>query len=442
MIQFLKLLRRLDFIRMAFGICMVVDGYPIIFFLKETLKLAPGSTVFTAIFLIGGFVLMVPFSLFRRLYKPNYTLFWLCMGFLAVTTVYMFFYTSVGYAGIVTDLLYYAFILIFLFLLINIPNDILKDIVPVIIVFTFISSLVLIYALIKDPFWAIGQRAAITYGGETAEERSGNPHVFARNSIISILASLIWALRGKTNIIVRILCVINAAVALAVLVLTQTRSSIVALILIIVVFLLFNVRADRIRSVGRAITRPSTLIAIALVFFAISFFFRRYSDIYYLLYGYVFGFVEKNLENVYALLGMKVNNQTVVLDDSAANRSTSATFLMNVIVGHLHTLFLGEGYKFMYLDIPLVESLINHGIIGFFFFGGFNLVVLYHAFYAMRVNPHPFSTFLAYFYLYIFVLVLTGGRPYDTSFWHPFALMIRFLGVEKYLPPRLLSPNV
>ncbi len=70
------------------------------------------------------------------------------------------------------------------------------------------------------------------------------------------------------------------------------------------------------------------------------------------------------------------------------------------------------------------------------------MIVLSHAFYAMRVNPHPLSSFLGYFYLYLFVLMFTNGRPYDIYLWHPYALMIRFLGVEKYLPTRLLSPNV
>lgn len=442
MTQFLKLLRRLDFIRMAFGICMVVDGYPLIFFIKETLKLAPGSTVFTALFMLLGFILMVPFSLFRRLYKPNYTLFWLCITFLLITTLYMFYYTNVGYDGVVSDLLYYAYILIFLFLLINIPNDILEDIVPVIVLFSFISSMALIYALVKDPFWAVGQRAYISYDTGISDEKGGNPHVFAKNSIFGIVASLVWAFRSKTNILVRIFCLLNTAIALAILVLTQTRSSTVAVILMAVAFIVFNARPDRIRSMGRALTRPATLITIAALFFVVSFIFQRYSSIYGILYGYVVGFAERNLENVYALLGMKVNNQTVVLDDSAANRGTSTVFLMNVIVGHLHTLLLGSGYKFMYLDIPLVESLINHGFVGLFLFGGFNLVAAYYAFGAMRTNPHPFSTFLGYFYLYLFVLMFTNGRPYDIYLWHPYALLIRFLGVEKFLPARLLSPNV
>ena len=441
MVQFLKLLRRLDLIRMAIGICMVLDGYPIIFFLKETLHLAPGSTVFTAVFMLLGFVLMVPLSLFRRLYKPNYTLFRFCMAFLVVTTMYMFFYTSVGYDGLMNDLFYYAYILIFLFLLINIPNDILEEIIPVIIVFTLISSLVLIYALIKDPFYVIGQRAAISYSANNAEERGGNPHVFAKNSVIGVIASLVWALRGKTSIPMRLFSLGNGLIAVVVLVLTQTRSSILAVILMVAAFLFFNIRPDRIRTVGRALTRPATLVTIGVIFFGISLLLRRYGDLYDLLYGYVYGFASKNLENIYALLGQKVNNQTVVLDESAANRGVSTVFLMNVIVGHLHTLFLGSGYKFMYLDIPLVEALINHGFIGLFLFGGFNLIAAYYAFGAMRTNPHPFATFLGYFYLYTFVLMFTNGRPYDIYLWHPYALMIRFLGIEKFLPARLLSPN-
>lgn len=440
--QFLTFLRRVDLMRMALGICMVVDGYPIIFFLKETLKLAPGSTVFTAVFMLLGFVLMIPFSVLRRLYRPNFTLFWYCIAFLILTTLYMFFYTTVGYSGLATDLIYYAYILIFLFLLINIPNDILEEIIPIIILFTFISNVVLVYSLIKDPYWAVGQRASITFGGESADERSGNPHVFAKNAVVGIIASLVWAMRTKTGLIMRLLCVLSLLVNLAVITLTMARTSVLALVLMGIAFLFFNVGPSQIRSLGRTLVRPSTLIIAFLLFFGTSFAIQRNAQVYGILYGYVVAFADRNLENVYALLGMKVNNQTVRLDDSAANRTTSARFLSNVLNGHLETLVVGAGYKATYLDVPVVEALINHGFLGLILFGGFNLLLLYHSFNAMRLNPHPFSIFLAYFYLYFLVAIFTGGRPYDTSIWHPFALMIRFLGVERYLPARLLSPNV
>ncbi|MBC8154328.1 MAG: hypothetical protein H7Z72_15600, partial [Bacteroidetes bacterium] len=293
-----------------------------------------------------------------------------------------------------------------------------------------------------DPFWSVGQRASITFGGESADERSGNPHVFAKNAVIGILASLIWAMRTKTGLIVRFACVLSLIINLAIIALTMARSSVLALILMGIAFLFFNVGPSQIRALGRTLVRPSTLIITFLIFFGTSYFIKRNAQVYGILYGYVFAFADRNLENIYALLGMKVNNQTVRLDDSAANRTVSAQFLSNVLNGHLETLVVGAGYKATYLDIPVVEALINHGFLGLILFGGFNLILLYYSFNTMRLNPHPFGIFLAYFYLYLLVSVLTGGRPYDISYWHPFALMIRFFGVERYLPPRLLSPNV
>jgi hypothetical protein len=47
--------RKLHLMRYAVGILMVIDGYPLIFFFKETLRIAPGSTAFTAAFLAMGF---------------------------------------------------------------------------------------------------------------------------------------------------------------------------------------------------------------------------------------------------------------------------------------------------------------------------------------------------------------------------------------------------
>ncbi|WP_345246634.1 hypothetical protein [Nibrella saemangeumensis] len=335
------------------------------------------------------------------------------------------------------DLLYFLYIFIFLFLLINIPNDIIEVCIPVIIAFTLISNLALVYAMITDPTWALGQRAAITYG--TDDERSGNPHVFARNALMCVIACSVWVFRPQTNFIGRIMALFAGVFSMAILVMTQTRSSIVALVLVVLAFIFFHARPAQIKSAVRGLFRPLPIITMGIVFIGIIFFFRRYYEIYGLLYSYIIAFVERNLENMYALLGLKVGSYKAEFDASAGNRAVSATFLNNVLIGHMHLLILGAGYKFLYLDIPVVEALINHGILGFFLFAGMNCIILYHAFRTIKSNPNPLATFLAYFYLLIFVQLFTNGRPYDTSFWHPLCLMIRFLGIDHLLPARLMN---
>ena len=47
----------------------------------------------------------------------------------------------------------------------------------------------------------------------------------------------------------------------------------------------------------------------------------------------------------------------------------------------------------------------------------------------LRNPTNPLTLFLAYFFVYFMVLLISNGRPYDVSFWFPYAVMIRFLGI-------------
>ena len=427
--------------RMVVGICIVVDGYPIIFFFRETLKLAPGSTVFTALILAGGLVLMVPFTALRRLYRPNMTMFWLGMGFIALSIFYMFFYNghAASFDDYGRDLLYYVYILLFLFLLINIPNDVIRVFVPVVVLFTLVSNLGLIYSLITNPTWSVGQRATITFASDNTDDGSGNPHVFARNAFMGLVACVIWLVRTQTGTFFRLVCFFAGIINVAVLILTQVRSAILALLIVVVLFCYYNVRPAQIRSAVRGLFKPVPVLIILIGTISVYYFFQRYYDIYSTLYGYALGFAERNLENVYALLGFKVAgaNYRAVLDDSVANRTLSAAFFLNALAFETDMLILGYGYKYTYLDVPILEAATSMGILGFYLFGAINAMSLYYSLRAMRRNPTSLNAFLGYFYIYIFVTVCTGGRPYDTSFWYPLSLMIRFMGIDHLFPDYL-----
>ncbi|KAA9357474.1 hypothetical protein [Larkinella humicola] len=433
--------RKIHLMRYVVGILMVIDGYPLIFFFKETLRIAPGSTAFTAAFLALGFALMIPFHFLRKLYRLNTNLLNMALLFFAVIIFYMAFYRDQWFRDGTMDTIYYIYVALFLFLLINIPNDIIEVFVPIVIAFTVISNLALVYALMTDPTWNIGQRAAIQYG--EGEYRSGNPHVFSRNALMCVVACGIWAFRPQTGFIVRILALGSCVFSMGILVMTQTRSSIVALILIIGLFFMFNIRPRQIKEAIHGLTRPASLLLFFVAFMGISYFMRKNGDLIAILYGYAVAFIERNLENVYAVLGMKVQNQfAATLDASAGNRATSFVYLQNILEGHIHVILVGQGYKSTYLDVPLMEALINHGIPGFVTFTAFCFSALFYSLKTIRDNPDTLSTFLAYFYIMLFVQLFTNGRPYEISFWHPFCLMIRFVGISHLYSPNLLNHPV
>lgn len=439
---FIRFIQTLDLMRMVVGICILLDGYPLIFFFRETLKLAPGSTTFTAVALAGGLVLMVPFTVLRRLYRPNTAMLVLGISFILLSIFYMFYFNGVpGFEDYDRDMIYFAYVLIFLFLLINVPNDIVRVFIPVVVLFTLVSNLALIYALITDPTWAIGQRATITLNN--GDEGSGNPHTFARNAFMGVVACAIGLFRPQTNVLFKLICFFAGVVNIAVLVLTQTRSAIVALLVAILLFMYFNVRPAQIRTAVRGLVNPVPILVMVVGVMGIIYFFNRYYTVYLILYDYVSSFAERNLENVYALLGMKAKgaDYKAVLDDSAANRSVSGTFFASVLSGHLHRLILGYGYKYSYLDVPIMEALANQGILGIVLFGGINALAFYYAVRVMRSNPNDLSVFLAYFYLLVLVQLFTNGRPYEISFWFPLAMMIRFMGIEHLFPAYLATPS-
>ena len=442
MANLIRFLQKLDYMRMVVGICILVDGYPLIFFFRDTLRLATGSSAFTAAGFAGGLVLMVPFTVLRRLYRPNMTMFWMGLSFILFSIFYMYVYPPLDKVDYTREMIYYAFILMFLFLLINIPNDIIKVAIPVIVVFTLLSNLGLIYSLVKDPSWVIGQRATIVLND--SEDGSGNPHVFARNAFMGIVACAIWLMGQKTTLLFRLFALFAGILNIVILVLTQTRSSIVALILAVGLFMMYNVRPAQIRTAVRSLFRPGPMIVIALGIVGVIAFFNRYSDIYYVLEGYVNGFIERNMENIYASLGLSSQGTAykAVLDDSVGNRASNFALLTNTLTSQAYMLIPGYGYKFSYLDVPMMEAFTNQGILGLILFGGINVLIFSHSLRIMRTNPNDMNTFLAYFYIYIFVGVFTGGRPYDMTFWIPLAWMTRFMGVEHLFPAYLSNHHI
>ncbi|MFD2569438.1 hypothetical protein ACFSUS_02260 [Spirosoma soli] len=439
-----RTLKMLDYMRMVLGICIMIDGYPLIFFFRDAMRLAPGNTTFTALALAGGLILCVPFTVLRRLYRPNFTLFWLGLGFIVVCIFYMYVYMgdlSFQPKDYQKDLIYYTYILIFLFILINVPNDIAQVFIPVVVLFTLVSNMGLVYSLITDPSWTLGQRATITLNNN--DEGSGNPHVFSRNAYMSIIACAIWLFRPNTNFFFKLIALFSGVFSVAILILTQTRSATLAFIFAVIIFFYFNVRPAQIRSTVRSLFRPGPILIMLIGVLAIVFLLKKYYGVYSIVEGYLSNFIERNMENVYAILGLKAKgtNYKAVLDDSAAGRTFSTTFFSNVLVGHLHRLVFGFGYKYLYLDIPLLESLTNFGIVGFALFGGLNGLIVYHVFGIMRANPNPLSVFLAYFYLLLLVQLFVNGRPNEIWFWFPLGLMMRFIGVEHLFPAYLSDPK-
>ena len=420
-------------IRMCVGIFIIIDGYPLIFFLKETLRLAPGNTNFTAVFLLMGMALMVPSTALRKLYAPNMPVFNALMAFVVMCIVYAFLFNEVAVGERTRDLIYYFYVFLFIFLLINVPNEITEQIVVVGVIFTFVSNIALVYALITDPDWTIGQRAAIQFG--EPGEKMGNPHVFARNAQIGLLCCLMWGNRLKQSFFIKILGLLLAMFNIVILMLTFSKSAILSSVLTAVVYMVANLRHTTPQKLLKTLTSPLSLIVLSmpfLAFFALIVVKPEIWDIITIYGEMIFG---RFSENILALLGAEnEKGELAELDGSSVNRAMSWTFVTYAVVGDPLGLIMGYGYKYFFMDIPVLEALINQGIFGFLLYA-FIFYKLGQAALKVAYNGghNEVETLTAYLFIFFLVSYFTGGRPYETTTLHPLCLFSRFLGIN-YLP--------
>ncbi|GAA4404299.1 hypothetical protein GCM10023187_21400 [Nibrella viscosa] len=434
-----RLIYRLDLMRMCLGIFLLIDGFPLIFYIKEFLRVAPGSTTFTAIFILVGLIIMIPISMFRKLYKPNVTLFWFLLAFLVWCMAYMFFYNR-GDNERTKDLIYYSYVIAFLIILVNVPNTVNREIVIVGALFALVSNLALIHALIADPTWTIGQRAAILYG--EGDNRTGNPHVFSRNAQIGMVCSLIWAYRSNAGIFVRSFGLILAFFNLIILVLTFSKGAILSTLIALGLFAAANFNAKTMRNMGRQLVSPTGIAIMLIPFIAFQYFIYKRPDIWGIILSYGFAIYDRFSENILALLADRsANAGPVELDASSANRVVSFHFANLALEGHAHRLIFGFGYKFQYMDVPVLETLICLGIFGFLLYSTMLVKFMIHAVRIIFKGGIEIELFIAFLYIFVFVNYFTGGRPYEMANLLPLCLFVRFLGIyyPDYVPSFLSS---
>ena len=419
-------------LRYSLGIAMMFNGFPLIFFFRDTLGIGPASSVFTAIFFTLALLLMTPPHLFKRLYKPNTILLNFGLGFLLLTFYYFLFINSVGKS--VADIGNYVFVFGFMILLLHIPNDVKDTLIAVLFVLSFFANITLVYSLLTDPNWTPGMRAAVSFANDCAQP-GGNPHITARNGVICILTATIMLVRTK-GIFTKLFLFFSVLFSLAVVILSLAKSSYLGLGLMIGAYLLFQFRISNVFSaVGNAFKFRNMLIII-LIFIGINYFLSRYGDILNLLLGYWDVFESRIMDVIFTSTGLKLSD-TADVDYSAMGRVSGFGEFIETLFSW--DIFLGRGYKYDYLDVPILESWVNHGFFGFVFFAGFNFFLLIYAIREIKRNTNQLTTFLAYFFLSLMVLLITGGRPYDIAFWFPYAVMIRFLGI-KY--PQNMKPAI
>ncbi|WP_234651245.1 hypothetical protein [Dyadobacter sp. CY356] len=420
-----NLLKNFNYLRYSVGIAMLFNGFPLIFFFRDTLGIGPASSTFTAIFFALALLLMVPTNLFLRFYNPNPVLFNLGVGFLLLSVYYFLFFNNMGMG--VTDIGNYAYIFAFLLLLMSIPSDVKDTLVPVLFLFSLFSNLTLVYSLMTDPSWTLGMRAAVSFSNEGAQA-GGNPHITARNGIICLLTAMVLIPQYK-SIFPRLFLYFSVLFSLAVIVLSLAKSSYLGVGMMLGLYVFYNFKVTKIFSAIGSFFSFKNIMLVVLVILGISYFLSKYGSVLDSLLNYWDIFEGRIMDVIFTSFGVKLSD-TADIDASAMGRvSGFGTFLDTI---YSWDVFLGRGYKSGFLDVPILEAWVNHGILGFLFFNGFNFFLFIYSIQEIRRNTTPLSTFLAYFFISLIVLLISGGRPYDIAYWFPYAVMIRFLGIDYF----------
>lgn len=415
--------------RQFLGIFIVFMGSPLIFFFKEVLGFGGGST-FTVVSLILGLALMVsPNELLRVFYKPFLPTYRLAFIYLFVVMINFIFINPIyNYSSnsslFIRDLTNYASITVFFILLMGVSNDVKDYFLPIVVFFTFLGSVCLIYSMATNANFIIGQRASVVFGDGTTTA-SGNPHVYARNAFAGVFSSYIM-LKNK-NTLWKIFSLANIIFSIVVLVLTQARSILLGFFFTLAIFLYYNVSAKTVKNSFKSIFKAQNLLLIAVFFCGIVYFISTQAQLIAIINLYYETFTVTFTKAILTAAGIQ---DAKTIDYSAMGRVNSFGEFKKVLLETPWELILGKGYRYLYMDIPILETWIDCGIIAFLSFAFMNWVIFKEALRAIKDGTNPLTTFLGYFYMCYFVTLFTGGEPYGIAYWFVFCVMIRFLGIK------------
>ena len=417
--------------RQFLGIFIVFMGSPLIFFFKEVSGFGGGSAFTIATLMLGLMLMISPSELFRKFYKPLLPAYRLAVIFMSIVLINFFFinpfYSYAANSSIfLRDLVNYASIFVFFILLLSVSNEIKDYFLPIVVFLTFLGSVCLIYSMATNANFIIGQRASVVFGDGTTTA-SGNPHVYARNAFAGVFSSYIM-LRNKSTLW-KLFSLGNMILSLVVLVLTQARSILLAFFFTMIIFIYYNISAKTVKNAFKSVFKPQNLFLIALFFCGLVYFISTQAKLVSIIYLYYDAFSITFTKAILTATGME---DAKTIDYSALGRVNTFGAFKKVLFESPWDLILGKGYRFLYMDIPILETWIDCGIIAFWSFAMMNLILFREALRAIKDGTNELTTFLGYFYMCYFVTLFTGGEPYGIAYWFVFCVMIRFLGI-KYL---------
>lgn len=432
------LINRFEKNRKSFAISFFFFGTPVIYFLRDGVGLAPNSTAFTAVFTFGSLLLALPFRHSDRLYSFNKPIFSLIVIYWIVALLYLAVYAPNRgwFTNTTVEFVYFVVLVVCAYVFAASPtSDFLNGFLKATFWICLFGSLAMVAIVIQNPTYVLGQRAAITYQVDNEGNAIGNPHIYGRAAYAGLVAAIL--IRSLTkNIFWNLFYLGSIFIFLAVIALTQSFQTIIALLLFGGIFIYVRTTATNVYFFLKWVFGWKGFLAAVLIL-SIVYYYLTYTDIMgtFNQFSQIIG---SRFEKVFSFLSFEEKNpflsptKEITTDASALGRVKTIGMVGEKIIEHLENkewwwLLIGNGYHHLYVDSPMIQTFHDLGIIGFFAYFGMHVYLVKYALREYKNASHPALLFLCLFIIHTFVQNFVYGMPYDYSRWSFFVFMARIL---------------
>ncbi len=430
--------------RQSIGLSFFFAGLPIVFFFRDGLKLAQGSTAFSAGAAILSLLLAFPLNL-KKLYQANTTAYLMCMLYAIMALSYLAVYAPNRgwFTNTPIEIGNQLVFLLAMFIFAGISINTLKSgFLYFTLFFCVVGGLSLIYYTLRNPAYMLGMRAAISFGDEEGMSRMGNPHIYAKSAYIGLVSGVIL-LRNESRLIWRL--GLMGAVGILLLVIGLCQSMAIVLITGVFFFLYFiaSIKAQNVyKSLKWLIGWQGFLVLLILIYVFFTMWYNSNLKDYVL---FVTDIITDRLGKIITSFFTDSDNLAKVkstVDDSASTRVVNigkvfSNLSRNIDKGNWIPVIFGHGYQEYYVDSPFVEMFHDMGIIGFAIFTTLHVVILRWIWKEVFNPTCDFTLMLAYVFLVTLIQNFTFGMPYDYGRWAAMAFVGRFALNYKKVPKEI-----
>lgn len=401
-------------------------GSGFVYFIRSLLPNLGNEAISNLIFQCISIVLINTNPNYSKLYKGNLILFITTYSYFIINILYFFLYNTADGGIWINELILFGLSGAYLIQLMKVDNKI-QDILPyAILILSLLINISLLYSILSNPYYIIGMRATVNFASNTSGKFSGNPHIYSKNGLIAVIVSLLLIFKNdkKFNILQYCFLWICLLLGLVCIFATLVKTTFLSLPLVIFLLILTYINRGKIKENKyrlKTIWQAFFLLIIPTILFSINKITALFNQ-----YGSI-GL--KMLQKSFNSLGIG-NGDTGTLDVSTNERVYNFKKLIFLLKNQPLEFLFGNGYKYFYIDIPILEVFIDFGIIGFIPFVLFFIMILFLSFKNILTSNNIFQLFLAFYIITTILTYFTQGRPMDYWFFIQSSLYIRFLGIK------------